>query len=125
MFFPLPRGAAALAPSTIKVVTPVPYLACAPRPIRVASRPHYTAWAQHLHSAFKRVGKSSAIEKRGVPWRQAARRRLPSAPPRLRSEEHTSELQSLMRSSYAVFCLKTKNKQHNRHNTTRKTNTNT
>src|SRR3546814_7092857 len=27
----------------------------------------------------------------------------------LRSEEHTSELQSLMRSSYAVFCLKEKN----------------
>src|SRR3546814_1455792 len=29
-----------------------------------------------------------------------------------RSEEHTSELQSLMRSSYAVFCLKKKNTQH-------------
>src|SRR3546814_7774945 len=28
---------------------------------------------------------------------------------RLRSEEHTSELQSLMRISYAVFCLKKKN----------------
>src|SRR3546814_1297277 len=28
----------------------------------------------------------------------------------LRSEEHTSELQSLMRFSYAVFCLKTKTK---------------
>src|SRR3546814_4864118 len=28
----------------------------------------------------------------------------------LRSEEHTSELQSLMRISYAVFCLKKKNK---------------
>src|SRR3546814_10245706 len=27
----------------------------------------------------------------------------------IRSEEHTSELQSLMRISYAVFCLKTKN----------------
>src|SRR3546814_7954739 len=27
----------------------------------------------------------------------------------IRSEEHTSELQSLMRSSYAVFCLKKKN----------------
>src|SRR3546814_4821945 len=27
-----------------------------------------------------------------------------------RSEEHTSELQSLMRNSYAVFCLKKKNK---------------
>src|SRR3546814_5446152 len=30
------------------------------------------------------------------------------ARPRLRSEEHTSELQSLMRLSYAVFCLKKK-----------------
>src|SRR3546814_9171503 len=30
----------------------------------------------------------------------------------LRSEEHTSELQSLMRSSYAVFCLKKKKKTH-------------
>src|SRR3546814_6272582 len=29
--------------------------------------------------------------------------------PELRSEEHTSELQSLMRISYAVFCLKKKN----------------
>src|SRR3546814_11342888 len=28
---------------------------------------------------------------------------------RLRSEEHTSELQSLMRTSYAVFCLKKNN----------------
>src|SRR3546814_8786372 len=32
-----------------------------------------------------------------------------SAHLRLRSEEHTSELQSLMRISYAVFCLKKKN----------------
>src|SRR3546814_5336655 len=31
-----------------------------------------------------------------------------------RSEEHTSELQSLMRISYAVFCLKKKNK-NNKH----------
>src|SRR3546814_4383144 len=30
----------------------------------------------------------------------------------IRSEEHTSELQSLMRISYAVFCLKKKNKIH-------------
>src|SRR3546814_6484331 len=32
-----------------------------------------------------------------------------------RSEEHTSELQSLMRISYAVFCLKKKKKQNNKH----------
>src|SRR3546814_1090537 len=31
----------------------------------------------------------------------------------LRSEEHTSELQSLMRISYAVFCLKKKKQKHN------------
>src|SRR3546814_2491275 len=33
---------------------------------------------------------------------------LPEAVQRQRSEEHTSELQSLMRISYAVFCLKKK-----------------
>src|SRR3546814_6350525 len=38
-----------------------------------------------------------------------------------RSEEHTSELQSLMRISYAVFCLKKKtNKRYNRTNITTK-----
>src|SRR3546814_6324884 len=41
---------------------------------------------------------------------------VPAAPERddalqLRSEEHTSELQSLMRTSYAVFCLKKKKHQ--------------
>src|SRR3546814_6897161 len=35
-------------------------------------------------------------------------RRLWQIAPFLRSEEHTSELQSLMRISYAVFCLKKK-----------------
>src|SRR3546814_9406622 len=35
---------------------------------------------------------------------------LCGAPLQLRSEEHTSELQSLMRISYAVFCLTKKNK---------------
>src|SRR3546814_9617255 len=32
-----------------------------------------------------------------------------------RSEEHTSELQSLMRISYAVFCLKKKQETHDNH----------
>src|SRR3546814_2441660 len=35
----------------------------------------------------------------------------------LRSEENTSELQSLMRISYAVICLKKKNKKHNKQET--------
>src|SRR3546814_9050249 len=34
-----------------------------------------------------------------------------------RSEEHTSELQSLMRTSYAVFCLKKKNTDTTHHKT--------
>src|SRR3546814_8824766 len=46
---------------------------------------------------------------------QNARAHKESANHRHRSEEHTSELQSLMRISYAVFCLKKKKKttQHN------------
>src|SRR3546814_7853270 len=41
-------------------------------------------------------------------WRRTWRENL------FRSEEHTSELQSLMRSTYAVFCLKTKRKKKSR-----------
>src|SRR3546814_6417361 len=41
-----------------------------------------------------------------------------------RSEEHTSELQSLMRNSYAVFCLKKKNKKQS-NNIRRRMTTNT
>src|SRR3546814_4004986 len=37
---------------------------------------------------------------------------LLAGPTIVRSEEHTSELQSLMRTSYAVFCLKKKKKQY-------------
>src|SRR3546814_978841 len=43
-----------------------------------------------------------------TPSQASTLRRLPP-----RSEEHTSELQSLMRISYAVFCLKKKNKYSN------------
>src|SRR3546814_10856687 len=52
-------------------------------------------------------------------WRPEHRRRARSAPAQVRyhaaqhrSEEHTSELQSLMRISYAVFCLKKKKNNH-------------
>src|SRR3546814_5476855 len=39
-----------------------------------------------------------------------------------RSEEHTSELQSLMRISYAVFCLKKKKEKKQHNQTSKKTN---
>src|SRR3546814_10607149 len=38
---------------------------------------------------------------------------------RIRSEEHTSELQSLMRNSYAVFCLKKKKTTYRRYKSTK------
>src|SRR3546814_2289116 len=61
-------------------------------------------------------------------WRFATNGEGPLAPrcdARHRSEEHTSELQSLMRISYAVFCLKKKNKHNNTKTTTRQETTHT
>src|SRR3546814_6046011 len=49
--------------------------------------------------------------------------RVEPVPLAARSEEHTSELQSLMRISYAVFCLK-KKKEDNKKNKKKQTNTN-
>src|SRR3546814_3595905 len=51
----------------------------------------------HLAGADFALSRANALSVAG--WRP-----LPEA----RSEEHTSELQSLMRTSYAVFCLKKK-----------------
>src|SRR3546814_7940848 len=50
------------------------------------------------------------------PERRHAAAALPR-PGKRRSEEHTSELQSLMRISYAVFCLKHKNNTNMSYNT--------
>src|SRR3546814_15184376 len=58
---------------------------------------------------FRSIG---SFIKRGLPWTHHGdhRRQSPATCDRWspRSEEHTSELQSLMRISYAVFCLKKK-----------------
>src|SRR3546814_171619 len=51
------------------------------------------------------------IERGKVKWLAALRLWHHARPAQRRSEEHTSELQSLMRISYAVFCLKTKNRE--------------
>src|SRR3546814_5087352 len=57
------------------------------------------------------VGRDRAAPLRDVP--QAVG--VGAAAHRARSEEHTSELQSLMRISYAVFCLKKQKQQSNAH----------
>src|SRR3546814_7355673 len=58
----------------------------------------------------------------GLDWRQAIVHDEVLVPTLARSEEHTSELQSLMRISYAVFCLQ-KKKIHNIHHNLNELNT--
>src|SRR3546814_9245803 len=57
----------------------------------VVAAPHPGAGSDTSAGATQKIGPGSGAGGRG------------------RSEEHTSELQSLMRISYAVFCLKKKN----------------
>src|SRR3546814_3374417 len=54
---------------------------------------------------LERSGSEGTLFRLVLPLRQAPAQPAAKAS---RSEEHTSELQSLMRISYAVFCLKTK-----------------
>src|SRR3546814_3614726 len=54
--------------------------------------------------------------------RQHRIHKLPLSTAAARSEEHTSELQSLMRTSYAVFCLKKKIENYYNNNYTQHTN---
>src|SRR3546814_3474083 len=70
--------------------------------------------ANHISSTLKRIAKAASRRMiANSAWTTATVTR----PPRSRSEEHTSELQSLMRTSYAVICLKKKTRR-NKHNTT-------
>src|SRR3546814_8758988 len=63
------------------------------------------------------------VESRWTVENPMSRSMLMPSGSRTRSEEHTSELQSLMRISYAVFCLKKKKKQRlNTRDTTSKKN---
>src|SRR3546814_10632424 len=74
--------------------------------------------------------------RRGQKWRRLQRFRLAlpcclrpatTDPQRAsrRSEEHTSELQALMRNSYAVFCLKNRHIKHEQSNQIKATQSNT
>src|SRR3546814_5938602 len=57
------------------------------------------------------TGKVLRIENKGASEIELTEAMVaPASALAVRSEEHTSELQSLMRISYAVFCLKKKNK---------------
>src|SRR3546814_1345842 len=90
------------------------------RQLAEEGQPHLLEIAREAvdQQAFPRVGGAHMRRQRLRPVEpqclaqmgEGARHRdlVVAAPLGKRSEEHTSELQSLMRSSYAVFCLKTK-----------------
>src|SRR3546814_5773180 len=79
-------------------------------------RPHRPVHAAGVDRAVA-AGRDAAAADQGTaaePGRTRQARRAVGVHPvlLLRSEEHTSELQSLMRISYAVFCLKKKKHKH-------------
>src|SRR3546814_7410484 len=74
--------------------------------------------SSHATPTSDRISSASGVSRKARPKRSSPpsfkkkdiRHRRSSISSRARSEEHTSELQSLMRNSYAVFCLKKKKK---------------
>src|SRR3546814_1379787 len=91
---------------------PAPDARAVPRPchaaVEIRSRGSFlprSLWLPQL----MRCGSQRQEKYRNIAANRGRRRdRTHPSPPCVRSEEHTSELQSLMRISYAVFCLKKK-----------------
>src|SRR3546814_5258557 len=84
------------------------------RPIRAHSAAIWwaQAWSRVDDSVYCRAAPRSRIKLSIDRGSSQLAHALPEGQQR-RSEEHTSELQSLMRISYAVFCLKKKKQQKN------------
>src|SRR3546814_8145433 len=97
------RGRIARASLAVRFPSPV---------IRCAWRKKATTLCRQRRSGMLPGGKIAA---EAAPARETTENSVPApaaaddGEARTRSEEHTSELQSLIRSSYAVYCLKTKN----------------
>src|SRR3546814_10360632 len=80
---------------------------------------YYQPSEAFVASFFGEINSLEGIVEAGevaTPFGTVAADGLPDGAAVQRSEEHTSELQSLMRISYAVFCLKKKKKQYDVHN---------
>src|SRR3546814_4503595 len=81
----------------------------------LVGRPRLDEGGEHQFLAdgageFDRIVHFASVERIDHRGQQPEKIDLAPAARAFRSEEHTSELQSLMRISYAVFCLKKKNK---------------
>src|SRR3546814_3091037 len=81
-------------------------------------RPVVACHCSQCRKAFTNYGAFTAVERAGLSIENEDEVTWHASSPGVRrgiSEEHTSELQSLMRISYAVFCLKTKKIHKNTH----------
>src|SRR3546814_14268924 len=78
-----------------------------PRSTRTDTLYPYTTLFRSVNDAFSAAHRAHGSTE-GIAHRLPAYAGRGASVPSARSEEHTSELQSLMRSSYAVFCLKKK-----------------
>src|SRR3546814_5167250 len=72
-------------------------------------RPHFVRKPRQPVERVVAVIRRQRLARRGIEARLLEMEIGDDQRPVSRSEEHTSELQSLMRISYAVFCLKKKN----------------
>src|SRR3546814_4441179 len=86
---------------------PHPCVSLPLNPADILVCPESTVYRAIAHAAASGRDNGACCREKAI----AANGRLPAA----RSEEHTSELQSLMRISYAVFCLKKKHNTKKQH----------
>src|SRR3546814_1826354 len=93
------------------------YSAASSRNASARAEPHLLGYSMVAFSisaatgfrSFANTEKPSRAVSNGMEPPPAVGSRIVTSSALARSEEHTSELQSLMRISYAVFCLKTQN----------------
>src|SRR3546814_9932010 len=108
-------------PSATRTDTLVPYTTLVRSPVGSAHRTQVVEVARFRGCAARLAGGDDVSPRRchsGGDCSEVGRLAADSrATVGQRSEEHTSELQSLMRISYAVFCLKKQNKTRKRYTT--------
>src|SRR3546814_9793409 len=109
-----------LPPKSTRTDTPFPYTTlilserwCPRSALRISSKNFRPAANAGASTASPTSASPCPTDRRHAATRNIVKRCRTALP--IRSEEHTSELQSLMRISYAVFCLKKKNI-HKKHN---------
>src|SRR3546814_2584174 len=111
-----PTSLARVRFGTAAVVSPVAMRRMAPTRVVTGRAMRKTRMYQVMARAARPLAKAAADQPESLRWMAFSSAKLAAEfSATRRSEEHTSELQSLMRISYAVFCLKKKKYTSNDH----------